>query len=594
MRRLLALSALFLSPLSLAMAQGGTERSSPRKVAVFLYPGVELLDFAGPGEVFAAARDGERRAFEVFTVAESTSPLRSQRFVDITPRYDLKTCPPPDIVVIPGGGGVPMDRPEVVRWLIEVGETTEVMFSVCNGALLLAKTGLLDGLHATTHHGSIEDLMLAAPNTVVHDDRRFVDNGRVVTAAGVSAGIDGALQVVSRLLGEDAAARTARYMEYRWEPEKAHDYQARVVKSTGRSAQFQVVDAALKKGVAAAKALLEEMSEPPAEMALNRVGYALLRSGRQNEGAIVVFELIAAAFPESANAWDSLADAWVAVGRNDEALRCARRCLELIDEQPGLEPDWRERVRESAQSKVRQLDPDGGLVLAEVGRTAPDFALRDIDGGLHRLTDHRGEVVVLEWTSDICPSVAAHYDSDRLPALQREFAGRVVWLSIDSSGFSEERVDSIRTWRSERGLDHPHLLDASGTAGRAFGATTTPEVFVIDIEGRLAYAGAVDAGPTGGDKPGFPYLAEALRAVLEGREAPFATASAVGCSIKYRPEQAAAAAGGVWKCPPCGGECHDRDYDRAGHCSGCGMRLITKAKYDDAVAAQTAARGTGR
>jgi transcriptional regulator GlxA family with amidase domain len=93
----------------------------------------------------------------------------------------------------------------------------EVTMSVCTGAFLLAKAGLLDGKEATTHWASVERLKSAAPNITVRADRRFVDTGKVITTAGVSAGIDGALHVVKRLLGEQAAKNTARYMEYRWD-----------------------------------------------------------------------------------------------------------------------------------------------------------------------------------------------------------------------------------------------------------------------------------------------------------------------------------------------------------------------------------------
>lgn len=104
-----------------------------------------------------------------------------------------------------------------MAWLRKAAAQAEVVMSVCNGALVLADAGLLEGLEATTHHGSIETLKRMAPRTTVHADRRFVDNGKIVTAAGVSAGIDASLHVVSRLLGGEAAQRTARYMEYAWE-----------------------------------------------------------------------------------------------------------------------------------------------------------------------------------------------------------------------------------------------------------------------------------------------------------------------------------------------------------------------------------------
>ena len=103
-------------------------------------------------------------------------------------------------------------------WIRQASEKAELVLSVCTGALLLAKTGLLDGLEATTHHGAIDLLRQTAPQTTVHADRRFVDNGRVVCSAGIAAGIDMSLHVLARLLGSDVAVRTAQQMEYPWQP----------------------------------------------------------------------------------------------------------------------------------------------------------------------------------------------------------------------------------------------------------------------------------------------------------------------------------------------------------------------------------------
>lgn len=188
------------------------------KVAIVIYDGVELLDFAGPGEVFWAA--GGTSAFEVFTVAEASRTIGSGAGVKMMPGYTIETSPQPDIVVVPGGNaGNAMTRP-MTDWLKEVSQEADVVLSVCNGALVLAEAGLLDGLEATTHHGSIESLKKKAPHTVVHADRRWVDNGKIVTSAGISAGIDASLHIVTRILGKQEAESTARYMEYDWEPER--------------------------------------------------------------------------------------------------------------------------------------------------------------------------------------------------------------------------------------------------------------------------------------------------------------------------------------------------------------------------------------
>ena len=195
------------------------DKPKRRNVAIFVHDGVELLDFAGPGEVFAAAARG--RAFRVYTVAASKDPVTSQGFLKLTPEFDLTDCPKPDVIVLPGGATAgPLKDPKVIDWIKAASADAEVVQSVCTGAFLLAKAGLLDGKEATTHWGSIDRLRAAAPKATIHADRRVVDNGNIVTAAGVSAGIDASLHVVGRLLGEQAAKDTARYMEYKWEPDK--------------------------------------------------------------------------------------------------------------------------------------------------------------------------------------------------------------------------------------------------------------------------------------------------------------------------------------------------------------------------------------
>lgn len=211
---------------AIAYQEGGRvfgDRAQPmkakRNVAIFVHEGVELLDFAGPGEVFAAA--GRNGSFNVYTVAASAEQIVSQGFVTIKPEHTIANCPPPDIIILPGGRtDVPLNNRDVIEWIKKSSRNAEVVMSVCTGAFLLAKAELLDGLEATTHWGSIDSLKQNAPRATVRENQRFVDNGKIVTAAGVSAGIDASLHVVDRLLGREAASKTARYMEYKWEPEK--------------------------------------------------------------------------------------------------------------------------------------------------------------------------------------------------------------------------------------------------------------------------------------------------------------------------------------------------------------------------------------
>jgi transcriptional regulator GlxA family with amidase domain len=198
-------------------AKRGSARQPPRNVAIFAFQGMELLDFAGPGEVFQAA--GPR--FKVYTVAESTEPVVSQGFVKIVPEYSIHNCPKPDLLVIPGGAtAATLKNPDVIAWVKRVSEEAEITMSVCTGAFILAKAGLLDGQEATTHWFHLTRLGKTVPNIQVRSNVRFVDSGKIVTTAGVSAGIDGSLHVVERLIGREAAERTARGMEYNWDAKR--------------------------------------------------------------------------------------------------------------------------------------------------------------------------------------------------------------------------------------------------------------------------------------------------------------------------------------------------------------------------------------
>ncbi|CCH55000.1 AraC family transcriptional regulator [Fibrisoma limi BUZ 3] len=200
-----------------------------RTVAIFIFNEVEVLDFAGPFEVFGVAGQyAGQRPFHVFTVAER-GPVYARNGLAIQPTYLLNDHPPADIIIVPGGGGHLSDgtpygsrremaNPAVLNWVRRSAETAELVLSVCTGALILAKAGLLEGLSATTHYRALESLQQLAPNTTILPDERYVDNGKVLTSAGVSAGIDLSLYVVGRLLGEEVAAGTAKYMQYDYWP----------------------------------------------------------------------------------------------------------------------------------------------------------------------------------------------------------------------------------------------------------------------------------------------------------------------------------------------------------------------------------------
>ena len=183
------------------------------KVAFYLQDGVEVLDFAGPMEVFSYAQ------FEVFTVSKTKEPITSQRILKILPDYSINDAPQADIIAFFGGNaGNAYNDTQVIAWL-KKQPVPDYYFSVCTGAFILGKADILNNLTVTTFHSSIENLKKAVPSAKVLSDVRFVDNGKVITTAGISAGIDGALHLVSKIRGEEAAKETARYMEYdKWVP----------------------------------------------------------------------------------------------------------------------------------------------------------------------------------------------------------------------------------------------------------------------------------------------------------------------------------------------------------------------------------------
>lgn len=213
--RYLPLTVSFLL-FSSSLGASPPDKLKMRTVAILLFEGVELMDFAGPAEVFIVTAEG--KAFRVVTVAESKAPLKTMGGIIVTPDFDLATAPRAEIVVVPGGNMKAAGK-ESVAWLNKSAKEAEVVLSVCFGAFLLARAELLDDIEATTHHWGIENLKKAAPKCkVIADNKRFVDSGKIISTAGVTAGIDGALHVVERLLGKEAARWTAvEWMEHRRE-----------------------------------------------------------------------------------------------------------------------------------------------------------------------------------------------------------------------------------------------------------------------------------------------------------------------------------------------------------------------------------------
>jgi len=193
-----------------------------RKVGILVFPEVEVLDFCGPFEVFSVTRlDEERRRldpspYEVLIIAENPGVVVAAGGLKVVPDHTLDDCPPLDVLVVPGGWGTrrEMMNDRLIAWIAERGQQVTTLTSVCTGSLLLGKAGLLDGRRATTHWRVLEEMRGLFPAVNVIDDQHVVEEGNLITSAGISAGIDMALRVVARHHGDAVARATARYMEY--------------------------------------------------------------------------------------------------------------------------------------------------------------------------------------------------------------------------------------------------------------------------------------------------------------------------------------------------------------------------------------------
>lgn len=192
----------------------------PIRVAFAINPGVQVIDMAGPWETFQdayAAPDGDRAAFELFTVSESTKPVRGSGGLMIVPDFSIANALAPDVIVIPH-----FDHPKpasretsaIHEWIKAAHTHAALTMSVCTGAFQLAKTGLLDDIPMTTNRRASDNFARAFPNIDLRRGPRFVEAGRIATAGGLSAGIDLALRVVSRYFGDGIAQQTADIMEY--------------------------------------------------------------------------------------------------------------------------------------------------------------------------------------------------------------------------------------------------------------------------------------------------------------------------------------------------------------------------------------------
>jgi hypothetical protein len=177
-----------------------------------------------------------------------------------------------------------------------------------------------------------------------------------------------------------------------------------------------------------------------------------------------------------------------------------------------------------------------------LGQPAPDFSLKDTAGKTVKLSDFRGKYVVLEWTNPGCPFVRKHYDSGNMAATQQDVAGKgAVWLSINSTEkASYEYMEPVQlvTWQQERKVQPTAtLMDEDGVAGRAYGARTTPHMYIVDPQGRLAYAGGIDSIPSSNPadiQRAVNYVRQAIAEATAGKPISVASTRPYGCSIKYK------------------------------------------------------------
>src|SRR5256714_10492166 len=221
LKQALLTTLALLVPVAIFIAAAPIETTNPLKppdkdqipVAFLIADRAVVIDFCGPWEVFQDVVVPSRTdmPFRLYTVAETAKPIRTSGGMQIVPDYTIANAPAPKVIVIPAQSE---PSPAVLDWIRKSSKTTDVTMSVCTGAFVLAKTGLLDGKSATTYHGAFGRFAMTFPKIELKRGARFVENGNLATAGGLSSGIDLALRVVERYYGRDVAEKTAYNMEY--------------------------------------------------------------------------------------------------------------------------------------------------------------------------------------------------------------------------------------------------------------------------------------------------------------------------------------------------------------------------------------------
>ena len=191
-------------------------------IGIYIYNQAEVLDFSGPFEVFSVANRLANLGWNIWLVAEEKSLVEARGVFQVKPHYSIQNVPELDVLIVVGGvHSEELRKTEVIKWIRKTAEKTQITASVCTGAFLLAEAGLLDGLEVTTHWEDISDLHRNYKNLQVREGIRWIEQGKLFTAAGISAGIDMSLELVSRLASAELAERTATQMEYTWNRTKS-------------------------------------------------------------------------------------------------------------------------------------------------------------------------------------------------------------------------------------------------------------------------------------------------------------------------------------------------------------------------------------
>ncbi|MEL6396673.1 MAG: DJ-1/PfpI family protein [Planctomycetota bacterium] len=352
--RLAVVAALPLAPG--AAAQPGTvENDYTLKVAIVVYEGVEILDFTGPGEVFAAAaryaRSEGRPGFDVFTVSVDGEPVRSQGFIDVIPNFSIEDSPRFDILVLPGGPANRIAQDEAFMGWVRSGVEDATLLTVCTGAVIPARLGMLDGETATTWYGALDRLAEETPDARFVHGKRYVDSGEIITTAGVSAGIDGSLHLVARIYGKAVADRTAQYMEYRWTPEpylmRTYALLNPRVSEAGREEQLalMVFDSRdWEREIVALERVLESAERDGRADLLRRLGFALMSTERYQRSIEVHRELLeepglrGTALYNIACAHAQLGHSEEALSSLEDAVRAGFANYAILREDPDLDP----------------------------------------------------------------------------------------------------------------------------------------------------------------------------------------------------------------------------------------------------------------